>query len=31
MGGRIAEELFFRQMTSGAGNDIDRATESRAA
>jgi cell division protease FtsH len=27
MGGRIAEELFLRQMTSGAGNDIDRATE----
>jgi cell division protease FtsH len=27
MGGRIAEELFLRQMTSGAGNDIDRATD----
>jgi cell division protease FtsH len=27
MGGRIAEELFLRQMTSGAGNDIERATE----
>jgi cell division protease FtsH len=27
MGGRVAEELFLRQMTSGAGNDIDRATE----
>ena len=26
MGGRIAEELFLRQMTSGAGNDIERAT-----
>ena len=27
MGGRIAEELFLRQMTSGASNDIERATE----
>jgi cell division protease FtsH len=27
MGGRIAEELFLRQMTTGAGNDIERATE----
>ena len=27
MGGRIAEELFLRQMTSGAGSDIERATE----
>jgi cell division protease FtsH len=27
MGGRIAEELFLRQMTSGAGNDIERATD----
>jgi cell division protease FtsH len=27
MGGRIAEEFFLRQMTSGAGNDIERATE----
>jgi cell division protease FtsH len=27
MGGRIAEELSLRQMTSGAGNDIERATE----
>jgi cell division protease FtsH len=27
MGGRVAEELFLRQMTSGAGNDIDRATD----
>ena len=30
MGGRVAEELFLRQMTSGAGNDIERATEHRA-
>jgi cell division protease FtsH len=27
MGGRIAEELFLRQMTSGASNDIERATD----
>jgi cell division protease FtsH len=27
MGGRIAEELFLRQMTSGAGSDIERATD----
>jgi cell division protease FtsH len=27
MGGRVAEELFLRQMTSGAGSDIERATE----
>ena len=27
MSGRIAEELFLRQMTSGASNDIERATE----
>jgi cell division protease FtsH len=27
MGGRVAEEIFLRQMTSGAGNDIERATE----
>jgi cell division protease FtsH len=27
MGGRLAEELFLRQMTSGAGSDIERATE----
>jgi len=27
MGGRVAEELFLRQTTSGAGNDIERATE----
>ena len=27
MGGRVAEELFLRQSTSGAANDIERATE----
>jgi cell division protease FtsH len=27
MGGRVAEELFLRQITSGASNDIERATE----
>ncbi|MBI2828935.1 MAG: ATP-dependent metallopeptidase FtsH/Yme1/Tma family protein [Acidobacteria bacterium] len=27
MGGRLAEELFLDTMTSGAGNDIERATE----
>jgi cell division protease FtsH len=27
MGGRIAEELVFSQKTTGAGNDIERATE----
>ena len=27
MGGRIAEELTFNSMTTGAGNDIERATE----
>jgi cell division protease FtsH len=27
MGGRVAEELFLRQMTSGAGHDIERATD----
>ncbi len=27
MGGRIAEEKFMHQMTTGAGNDIERATE----
>jgi cell division protease FtsH len=27
MGGRIAEELVYNQMTSGAGNDIDVATD----
>ncbi len=27
MGGRVAEELIFNHMTTGAGNDIERATE----
>ncbi len=27
MGGRCAEEIFLKQMTTGAGNDIERATE----
>jgi cell division protease FtsH len=27
MGGRIAEEIFMNQVTTGAGNDIERATE----
>jgi cell division protease FtsH len=27
MGGRIAEEIFLHQMSTGAGNDIERATE----
>jgi cell division protease FtsH len=27
MGGRVAEELFLRQVTSGAANDIERATD----
>ncbi len=27
MGGRIAEEVFMKQMTTGAGNDIERATD----
>ncbi|MGH2437714.1 MAG: ATP-dependent zinc metalloprotease FtsH, partial [bacterium] len=27
MGGRLAEELFLNQMTSGAANDIERATQ----
>ena len=27
MGGRVAEELFMRHMTSGASNDIERATD----
>jgi len=27
MGGRVAEELFLGQITSGAGNDIERATD----
>ncbi len=30
MGGRIAEELMFDEMTSGASNDIERATETGA-
>jgi cell division protease FtsH len=27
MGGRIAEEIFMHHLTTGAGNDIERATE----
>jgi cell division protease FtsH len=27
MGGRVAEEIFLGNMTTGAGNDIERATE----
>lgn len=27
MGGRIAEEIIFNQKTTGAGNDIERATD----
>jgi cell division protease FtsH len=27
LGGRVAEELVFNQMTTGAGNDIERATK----
>ena len=27
MGGRLAEELFLEHMTTGAGNDIEQATE----
>jgi cell division protease FtsH len=27
MGGRIAEEMFLNRMSTGAGNDIERATE----
>jgi cell division protease FtsH len=27
LGGRVAEELIFDEMTTGAGNDIERATE----
>jgi len=27
MGGRLAEEIFLEQMSTGAGNDIERATE----
>jgi cell division protease FtsH len=26
MGGRVAEEIFLKQMTTGAGNDIERST-----
>src|SRR2546423_14478074 len=26
-GGRIAEEIFMHQMTTGAGNDFERATQ----
>ncbi|MBN8467541.1 ATP-dependent zinc metalloprotease FtsH [Corallococcus exiguus] len=31
MGGRIAEELMFNEMSSGAANDIERATETARA
>jgi cell division protease FtsH len=31
MGGRIAEELIFNEMSSGASNDIERATETARA
>ena len=27
MGGRIAEEMFMQHITTGAGNDIERATD----
>jgi cell division protease FtsH len=27
MGGRVAEELVFKDITTGAGNDIERATD----
>ncbi len=27
MGGRVAEEIFLNQITTGAGNDIERATD----
>src|SRR5437588_3626412 len=27
MGGRVAEEMFLNEVTTGAGNDIERATE----
>ncbi len=27
MGGRVAEEIVFKQKTTGAGNDIERATD----
>ncbi len=30
MGGRCAEEIFLKQMTTGAGNDIERSTAWRA-
>ena len=30
MGGRIAEEIIFDEKTTGAGNDIERATTSPA-
>src|SRR5678816_1588332 len=31
MGGRLAEELVFNEMSSGAANDIERATETARA
>ena len=31
MGGRIAEELIYNEMSSGASNDIERATETARA
>lgn len=27
MGGRVAEQLIFKELTTGAGNDLERATE----
>jgi cell division protease FtsH len=27
MGGRAAEEIFLNHLTTGAGNDIERATD----
>jgi cell division protease FtsH len=27
MGGRVSEELFLKELTTGAGNDFDRSTE----
>jgi cell division protease FtsH len=27
MGGRVAEEIFLNTMSTGAGNDIERATD----